>query len=138
MPRWTAQVRATKPEACNNDVNTVSMLIALILTIKTDGGFTGRGTGNLAINGEKMTTERCEGTLSRAECKTLEAAIAAAKKVTWRDSYGPAAPDAIQWTMETDDRKASWYDNNDDVPKEIRALRDAAWTVRTRVINDCR
>jgi len=123
----------------NDHDTTMTMLIAaLILTIKTDGGFTGRGTGNLAIDGEKVTTDRCEGTLSRAEGKTLEAAIAAAKKCKWRDSYGPAAPDAIQWTMEVDDRKTSWYDNNDDVPKDIKALRDAAWDVRKRVINDCR
>ena len=43
------------------------LIAAIILSIKTDGGFTGRGLGQLAINGEKVTTERCEGTLSRAE-----------------------------------------------------------------------
>ena len=139
MPRWTVHRRATKPEACNNDVNTMPILLAaLILSIKTDGGFTGRGVGSLSIHDETVKTERCEGKLKSAERARITAAIAAAKKAAWRDSYGPAAPDAIQWTMELEDQKASWYDNNDAVPKELRALRDAAWDVRNRVISDCR
>jgi hypothetical protein len=113
------------------------LIAALILTIKTDGGFAGRGLGQLAINGEKVTTERCEGKLSRAECDQLATAIAAAKRLKWRDSYGHANPDAVEWTLELDDRKASWYDGND-VPKEIQALRDEAWKVRARVIDACR
>src|SRR3954453_17430535 len=121
----------------NDHDTTMTMLIAaLILTIKTDGGFTGRGTGNLAIDGEKVTTDRCEGTLSRAEGKTLEGGIAAAKKCKGRDSCRAAAPDPIELTMEGADRKTSSYDNNDDVPKDIKALRDAAWEMRKRVIND--
>ena len=138
MQRWRRGPARTKPGACNNGVNNMPMLIAaIILTIKTDGGFTGRGLGHLAINGEKVTTERCDGKLSRAECDLLTSAIAAAKKLKWRDSYGHAAPDAVEWTMELDDRKASWYDSSE-VPKELDNLRTAAWKVRQRVIDDCR
>ena len=112
------------------------LIAALILTIKTDGGFTGRGVGQLSIDGRKVTTERCAGTITRAECDRIDAAIAEAKKLKWRESYGQAHPDAVQWTLEIDDRKASWYDGND-LPKELQALRDAAWKVRGRVISEC-
>src|SRR4051794_24060035 len=112
------------------------LIAALILSLKTDGGFTGRGVGQLSIDGQKVTTERCAGTITRAECDRLTAAIAAAKKLKWRESYGQVHPDAVLWTLEIDDRKASWYDGND-LPKELDALREAAWKVRGRVISDC-
>jgi len=112
------------------------LIAALILSIKTDGGFTGRGVGQLSIDGQKATTERCAGTITRAESDHLGAAIAAAKKLKWRESYGQVHPDAVQWTLEVDDRKASWYDGSD-LPKELEALRDAAWKVRGRVISEC-
>jgi len=137
MQRWSSEAVTAKPRACNNGVNMPILIAALILTIKTDGGFTGRGVGHLSINGEKVTTERCDGTLSRAECEQLAAAIAAAKKLKWRESYGHASPDAVEWTLELDDRKASWYDGND-LPKELEQLRDTAWKLRQRVIDACR
>lgn len=113
------------------------LIAAIILSIKTDGGFTGRGLGQLSINGEKVTTERCDGTLTRNECDLLTSAIAAAKKLKWRDEYGHAHPDAVQWTLQLDDRKASWYDSSE-VPKELESLRETAWKVRQRVVDGCR
>jgi len=138
MQRSTVLPPFAKPQACNNGVNTMPILIAaLILSLKTDGGFTGRGLGEISINGEKVTTERCDGTITKAEQSELTAAIAAAKKMKWHESYGHAAPDAVQWTLEIDDRKASWYDSSE-VPKELAALKEAAWNVRGRVIASCR
>ena len=112
------------------------LIAALILSLKTDGGFTGRGVGQLSIDGRKVTTERCEGTITHAESDHLAGAIAAARKLKWRESYGKVHPDAVQWTLELDDRKASWYDG-DDLPKELQELRDAAWKVRGRVVSEC-
>jgi len=112
------------------------LIAALILSLKTDGGFTGRGVGQLSVDGQKVTTERCAGTITRAESDRLTAAIAAAKKLKWRESYGKVHPDAVLWTLEIDDRKASWYDDNE-LPKELDDLRDEAWKLRERVISEC-
>jgi len=116
--------------------NTVSTMPDVHLTITTDGGFTGRGLGTIAIEAKKATTDRCSSPLTAAELEQLGEAMNAAKKIEWKESYGAAHPDAVRWTLETDGRKTSWYDNND-VPKELGALRDAAWKVRERVNHAC-
>ncbi len=117
--------------------NTVATMPDVHLKLTTDGGFTGRGVGAITVDASKATTERCTSSLTREELQQLGDAIAAAKKSAWKDSYGNAHPDAVQWTMEVDDRKAVWYDSSD-VPKEIGALRDAAWKVRERVNRECK
>jgi hypothetical protein len=144
MHRSTGLARFSKPQPCNNEVNTMPILIAALmmtvslnLSIKTDGGFTGRGVGQLAIDGDKATTERCEGTVTAEERQQLIAAISVAKKLKWSESYGHAHPDAVRWTLETAGRTTSWYDGND-LPKELQELRDLAWKVRGRVVSECK
>ncbi len=117
--------------------NTVSTMPDVHLEITTDGGFTGRGLGSITVDAQKGTTERCSSALTAAELHQLADALAAATKTDWKESYGHAAPDAVQWTMKAGERKTSWYDNND-VPKEIGAVRDAAWKIRERVNRECK
>src|SRR5206468_1258291 len=99
MQRSTSAARFTKPRPCNNGVNMPMLLAALMMTfqlkITTDGGFTGRGLGQLSTDGQKMTTERCDGAVTSDERKQLAAAIDAAKKLKWRDSYGHAHPHGV-------------------------------------------
>lgn len=153
MHRSTAPAANAKPERCNNGVNmtallavlavafiscnTASPMAPLALKITTDGGFAGRGVGSLTIDGEKAATERCDGTLTASERESLTAALAALKKLKLRDSYGKVHPDAVQWTLEFDGRKTSWYDGND-LPKELGELRESAWKARNRVNTGCR
>ena len=84
------------------------LIAALILSLKTDGGFTGRGVGHLSIEGQQVMTDRCAGTITHAESDRLTAAIAAAKKLTWRESYGKVHPDAVLWTLEVDDMRCGY------------------------------
>jgi len=115
----------------------IAVAMVLQFSIHTDGGFAGRGLGSMSVKAGKITTERCESTLTAAEQERLCAALAAVKKLKLRDSYGHASPDAVEWTLDLGDRKTTWYDGND-LPKELEELREAAWKAHQRVVSACR
>jgi hypothetical protein len=121
-----------------------------MLTIKltSDGGFSGRGVGGVAVNGTKVqaddTRRTCEGTLSAGEEKQLRDLAAGAHPETWPESYASAerphgAPDQIRYTLTVGKRSTSWYGESPErVPQEILRLRAALEAVRQRVMHDCR
>jgi len=100
----------------------------LKVRLETDGGFTGRGIGFVAIDGREVTASDgfrvCRGTLLDAEEQELAPLLdplPPANETAW--------PDQIRYTLTVGDRSTSW--NGEDVP-----VRDVLWKIRDRVMKE--
>jgi hypothetical protein len=116
------------------------------LGITTDGGFTGRGAGSVAIKSAGSVVEgttlagRCGGgTLTGAERDELQRLVAAARIEAWRDiPPPPRGADMIRYTLTlrrgNDTKSISW--TGEDVaplPGDAASLFETGWRIRTRV-----
>jgi hypothetical protein len=86
------------------------------LKLETDGGFTGRGIGSVAIDGEM---------LSEAEQRELRSLL---ENVPWGATLGAVHPDQITYTLTCDGRSVSWRGES-----EMGKLRDWIWGMRSRM-----
>lgn len=124
------------------------------LELMTSGGFTGRGLGNVKIESRgpvtatDMTRRTCEGTMLGLEKEQIEKFVAAAAAEEWKGSYarpenpyGAADQVSYSMTLEATDaqpKTTSWFDENiSSLPPNLTKLRDAAWAIRKRVMDEC-
>lgn len=108
------------------------------IEITSDGGFAGRGTGGVVINGDAVTAtdlsaRNCTGTLTDDERRILARAAAEFKAGPSREN---AHPDQFHYVLMTGGQQMAWY--GEEAPPEARPLFDAAWKVRQRVLAACR
>jgi len=118
----------------------------LTLKLTSDGGFTGKGVGGVAIDGTSIEASdmrrSCHGTL-RVEEERLRELAAAARPETWPESFTSAkrphgSPDQIRYTISAGAHSTSWYgEAGEGVPHEIMKLRDALVVVQQRVLKNC-
>lgn len=105
------------------------------IEITTDGGFSGRGLGSIAIDGETITVKdlsrTCHGELSTDQRHQIEHALASFAEVT----RGDAHPDQIHYVLKAGDRTASWY--GEAPPNEAAPLFQAVWPLRQKILANC-
>ena len=98
---------------------------------ETDGGFTGRGIGWVAIDGERVSASDAfrtfEGTLTSEETHELRSLL---DSVRWDASLGAAHPDQITYTLTEDARSVSWRGES-----EFGNVQEFMWKVRARIIS---
>jgi hypothetical protein len=152
--RSTRRAHRREPRACNNDVNMPMVIAALVLalfscntaqsmqqpidvSITTDGGFTGRGLGTVAIKDTRVTTDRCDGELTKPEQTRIARLVRDAKPDAWAGIVSKAHPDQVHVTVTLNGKSGSFYDEQD-APEDLRALYESVWQVRQRVVASCR
>jgi hypothetical protein len=96
---------------------------------ETDGGFTGRGTGWVAIEGDRVTASdgfrTSEGTLSADEARELQSLL---ERVQWDAQPGRVYPDQITYTLTSGERTVSWRGESE--TNEVLAW---MWKLRARI-----
>lgn len=96
---------------------------------ETDGGFTGRGIGWVAIDNEHVTASdgfrTFEGTLSAEEARELQSLL---DSVQWDAQPGQAHPDQITYTLTSGERTVSWRGES-----AMSEVREWMWKVRARI-----
>lgn len=126
------------------------------IEIDTSGGFSGRGTGGVTLRsdgqGQAATeTRTCQGKLTRDELAAFERLIKKARPGKWRSSYESGSSphgraDQFRYTLRLTTGKDSgakkyetfWYDTSaGGVPSDLRALGEAVWRARERLIANC-
>jgi hypothetical protein len=124
-----------------------------MLELRTTGGFTGLGLGELKISGSTATAsfrgKSCTRELTTAERQNLDKTIGNALTIAWRESYvredNPyGAADQIRyelaWREETTaiTRATWWYDETtNELPTELRRLVDLLTEIRTDLLSRC-
>ncbi len=84
------------------------------ITITSDGGFTGRGIGNVEIDDARASP-------------ALARAIAAAHREAWQREYRVArGADFVTYTLTMGDVVTTW-DEGAEIPDDLRAVFEAAW-----------
>jgi hypothetical protein len=152
LPTFDTPRALARTSLCNDDVN-MTLAAALLLTlfscntaqsmqpidlsITTEGGFTGRGLGSISIKDEQVTTDRCEATLTDAERKRIGKLLHDAHTDRWSETKSHGHPDQVKYVVRSGSATASFHDP-EEAPADVRALYDAAWAVRERVIATCR
>ncbi len=126
------------------------------IEIETTGGFSGDGIGNVSLlsDGQARATDgsrACRGNLSAEELEKLGRLIKQARPGSWKSSYQRAgnphgAADqinyAFRFTTGADSgaktHETSWYDETGrTLPGDLRALMEAAWAIRERLVKNC-
>lgn len=79
----------------------------MLVTITTDGGFTGRGIGTRTADVDDAVLER---TLAEE----------------WRDEYRSPGADLVRYTLSAGDRTASFTDGAE-IPSGLRELFELVW-----------
>ena len=96
---------------------------------ETDGGFTGRGIGWVAIDGNRVTANdgfrTFEGTLSADEERELQSLL---DSVQWDASPGEVHPDQITYTLTEGTRSVSWRGES-----EANEVHEWMWKLRARI-----
>ena len=127
-----------------------------VVEIGTEGGFSGRGTGGVKVSsgGEVEASAeagRCAGRLTPPEQRRLARLVSRAEPRRWLPSYAkPGNPhghaDQFRYSLKLSvgatgglkNYETSWFDETASVrPSDLRALSDAAWAVRGRVLKGC-
>ena len=79
----------------------------MIVTITTDGGFTGRGIGS-------------------ASAEVEDELLRAIDFDSWRDEYTARGADMVRYTLTIGDRSVSWVDGAG-IPRDLRELFERVW-----------
>ncbi len=79
----------------------------MLVTITTDGGITGRGTGS-------------------AELEVDDAWLAQLQPETWRDEYEATGGDLIRYTLTFGERSVSFVDSAE-IPRGLEELFEKVW-----------
>lgn len=79
----------------------------MLVTITTDGGFTGRGLGTRSAD-------------------IPEDDVARARPDDWRDEYRSRGADLVRYTLRVGERSVSWTEGAD-VPRGVRELFERVW-----------
>jgi hypothetical protein len=82
------------------------------ITITTDGGFTGRGLGNVTV--DEDVDER------------VRAAVANARPESWQREYTTRGADLINYTLTLGDCTTSWQ-TRAEIPEDLQELFEAVW-----------
>jgi hypothetical protein len=128
------------------------------LQLKTSGGFTGRGNGNVLITHDGKvvleepvlpgkTANSCEGKLSGDQLRQLNELISQIRPDRWSlGGLNAAAPDAFHYHLELTSgakgkeeiHKADWYDNTRNMlPKDLSALAEVVSQAKASVSKKC-
>jgi hypothetical protein len=123
----------------------------LTMKLTTDGGITGRGLGAVTVDATQNadaprveatdTRKNCTGALTPEERSRLRNLLNASRPDLWQHEYSApsGSADLIHYTLTVGDRTTSWYGESPvELPQDARDLRAALWTVRDRVIRDCK
>jgi hypothetical protein len=126
--------------------------------LKTSGGFTGRGNGNVLITPDGKivvedpvlagrTAKTCEGKLSGDQLRQLNEAISQVRPDGWSlGGLNAAAPDAFHYHLELTSgskgkeeiHNADWYDNTRNMlPKDLSALAEVVSQAKAGVSKKC-
>jgi len=122
--------------------------------VKTSGGFSGRGNGNVLVTSDgKITYEKpalpkgqqapCEGKLSKEELRSISEAVAQTEPGGWHIAgLNVAAPDAFGYVLELRRGKqvyqAHWYDNTrEKLPGDLTKLFEAISLAQERTAKKC-
>lgn len=121
------------------------------VTIKTSGGFTGRGTGGIIATSEgnvatgRFASLTCRQQLAPPDLEPLRRAVAGADPAAWSPSYVRASNphgccDQFRYSMTLDVQDAKgtptkystfWYSEmSNALPADVRGLFDAAWQMK--------
>ena len=76
----------------------------MIVTITTDGGFTGRGIGS----------------------RTADVDVKDVRPETWRDDYRARGADLVRYTLTIGERSVSWNEGAE-IPEDLRRLFERVW-----------
>ena len=107
------------------------------IEVKTDGGFSGRGAGDYALDSDAKVTARlmngkaCTFTISPEELARFETILGAARPERWKPSYVPeeACCDRFHYALTYDEagtvRTTEWIDSPLPMPKDLVAVKDA-------------
>ena len=79
----------------------------MLVTITTDGGFTGRGIGTRSADVD-------------------DALVARAMQEEWRDEYRSPGADLVRYTLHLGERRVSFTDGAE-IPSALRALFERVW-----------
>jgi hypothetical protein len=128
------------------------------LQLRTSGGFTGRGNGNVLISSDGhvavedpvlpgKTAKLCEGKLPGDQLRQLNQVISQTRPAGWSlGGLNAAAPDAFHYHLELTSgakgreviQKADWYDNTRNLlPKDLNSLADVVSQVKAGVSKKC-
>ena len=129
------------------------------LQLRTSGGFTGRGNGNVLISSDGhvavedpvlpgKTAKSCEGKLSVDQLRQLKQVISQTRPAGWSlGGLDAAAPDAFHYHLELTSgakgkekiHEADWFDNTRNLlPGDLNALADVVSQVKASVSMKCR
>lgn len=122
------------------------------IEVKTDGGFTGRGLGTVAVTFDSVEAadlaRSCNGAPSEKEREDLQREVSRATPASWKREYvRPENPygyaDQIRYTLTLtrggETRSTSWYDETrEQLPSDAAELFEGAWRIRDRVVKNCR
>ena len=124
------------------------------IEVTTAGGITGRGNGAWSIGSDgkvgvtNMAGRSCTFDASDEDRARFETLLAKARPDTWAADYVPENPccDRIEYVMTVDEsgvqRKVTWIDDPDPMPKDLTALVQAvsgvAPSLRTEYGERCR
>lgn len=122
-------------------------LNAIMISLETEGGISGRGLGSVVIEGDRVeagdTRRSCHGSLSVAERDQLGSLFRSSSPQSWLTSYAPkdrphGPPDAIRYTLTAGEHFTSWFgEAPSELPQQVAAIRGALWAIRNRVLHEC-
>lgn len=116
-------------------------------SLETSGGFTGRGTGNVAASsdGAVIVTDlggrELRSRLTPEEREKLQTAIVRARPETWREADPPRGADLMTYLLEIERDGVSfdltWHDGTR-LTMDVGELHGVLSALRTRVIEESR
>jgi hypothetical protein len=77
----------------------------MLVTITTDGGFTGRGIGT----------------------RSADVDVSDVRPELWREEYPGRGADLVRYTLTLGDRSVSWNETAE-IPEDLRRLFERVWT----------
>jgi hypothetical protein len=124
------------------------------IQVKTSGGFTGRGNGNVQIDSQghiiydkpaipNKPASPCKGSLSQEDLREIKDAVEHTKPQGWKVAgLDIAAPDAYGYDLKlqigTESHQVRWYDNTtDQLPGDLKALYNAVSSIKEKQARKC-
>lgn len=122
--------------------------------VKTSGGLTGRGNGDVLIDSKGLIvyekpnfpnkpSSPCKGALSEVDLREMKDAVAQTKPAGWKVAgLAIAAPDAFGYSLTLDFgreiHEVKWYDNtSDELPADLKTLYEAISRLKEKQAKKC-
>lgn len=124
--------------------------VGWLLTIETEGGIAGRGTGGITLDSKGDATvsdmvRQCTVEVPVETLAEVDRNVRAAKPSAWKPEYSSPGADRFLYRLtlttilgeESTTWQTTWVEGDVEIPSDLVALSEEAWRVRTDLLTTC-